>query len=132
MRRSLDWKRHPLLAVAAVALGGLLAWAAGGAVAAAAVLVLMVLLMQRLGWLRAPRPARTLCVRVPPDFEYERVFAGLFRRCTDEADLVDVQPRGPCTDLQYAVRLKKGETAENLRGGLQGLIEEYRSGSGGT
>ena len=58
MRRSLDWRRHPLLVASVVVLTGVLE--VGGAVAAAAL--------------------------VPEGLEYEEALAPVFRHCTQQAD----------------------------------------------
>jgi hypothetical protein len=130
VRRSLDWKRHWLLAAALAAAAGVLVLEVGEAFVAAAVLALALLLMSRLGWLRGRRRAQTVCLRVPPDFEYEHVLDGVFRPYAEEADLVEVHSPGPCIDLQYAVRLRRGRSADGLLDSLEGLVVEARPAPG--
>jgi len=132
MRRSLDWKRHWLLAASAAALTGVLALELGGAVAAAALLAMLLLVMDRFNWLRGTRTARTLSIRVPGDFEYEHAFDHLFGHCTEEADLIGIHCPGSGTDLLYSVRLKRGRSAQGLLRSIEGVIEDRRASPGGS
>jgi hypothetical protein len=133
MRRSLDWKRHPLLVASAAVLAGVLVLEAGRAVAAAALPALAVLLMDRFGRLRTRRPAQAICVRVPQDFDYEEAFDPCFRRCTLGADLTDIHSPAPGagTDLLYTVRLKQGESVGGLMRDIEGAIAGRRDGQDG-
>ena len=130
MRRSLDWKRHPLLVASAVVLTGVLVLEVGGAVAAAALLALAVLLMDRFGWLRVRRLAQEMSIRVSDGFEYEKAFAAVFRHCTLEAELTDLSRPSPGAgaDLLHSVGLKRGESVEDLMRGIDGVIESRRDG----
>jgi hypothetical protein len=125
MRRSLDWKRHPLLVASAAVLAGVLVLEAGRAVAAAALPALAVLLMDRFGRLRTRRPAQAICVRVPQDFDYEEAFDPCFRRC------IHSPAPGAGTDLLYTVRLKQGESVGGLMRDIEGAIAGRRDGQDG-
>ena len=130
MRRSLDWRRHPLLVASIVVLTGVLVLEVGGAVAAAALLALLVLLMDRFGWLRARRPAQEISIRVPEGFEYEQALAPVFRHCTQQADLTDLGRTSPGagTELLYTVRLKRGESIDGLMGDIEDAVTSRRDG----
>jgi hypothetical protein len=54
----------------------------------------------------------------------------LFIRHTVEADLVGIHAPGPCIDLEYDVRRKRGRSTEGLLGGLQIRIDDDRTGVG--
>lgn len=131
MRRSLDWKRHPLLAASAILLSGVLVLKVGGGVAAAVLLALLVLLMDRFGWLQARRPAQEISIRVPEGFEYEQALTPVFRDCTEHADLTDLGR--PCpgagTELLYTVRLRRGESIESLMRGIEEMVNSRRDGA---
>lgn len=132
MKRSLDRRRHPLLLAALLAVGAVAAVQVAGAAATTAFLALTLLALGRLGRRRARRPAERVCVRVPAGFEYERALDDLFARCAEEADLVGIHAPGPCFDLEYDVRLKRGQSVEKLLGGFCGRIDDHPAGAGGS
>jgi len=100
--------------------------------AAAALLALAVLPMDRFGWLRTRRPAQEIAIRVPDDFEYEEALGPIFRHCTQKADLTDLGRPAPGagTDLLYAVRLRRGESVEDLMRDIEEVVAGRRHGRG--
>lgn len=129
MRRSLDWKRHPLLSAAALPAFGVLVLKVGWATGAAA---LLVLLLDRVGLLPPRRPAQEIAVRMPDRFDCGRAFAPLFRGRVAPVDLADVrQPRlGGGAALLYAVRLRRGKTVERLEERIEHAIAAGRPETG--
>lgn len=132
MKRSLDWRRHPLLMTCLAAVAVVAAVEVAGAAAAVAALALVVVGLGRLGRRRVPRPPERVCVRVPAGFEYEHAFDDLFARDTDEFDLVGIHAPGPCIDLEYDLRRKRGRSTEELLGRLQARIELGHAEAGGS
>jgi hypothetical protein len=133
MKRSLDWRRHPLLVAGLAAAGAVAALEVAGAVAAAAALLaLVVLAVGRLGWWPAPRPTQTVCVEVPLSFDYEHGFDDVFRCCAQRAELVGVHSHGPCLELEHSVRLRRGRSPEGLLQDIRGVVDERRAVPGGS
>lgn len=131
MKRCLDWRRHPLLAAGLATAGVVVTLEVAGAAAAAALLALAVLAMGRLGWWPALRPAQTVCVEVPPGFDYEHAFDHVFGCCAQGAELVGIHSHGPCLALEYRVRLKRGRSPEGLLEGIRGVVGDRRAVPGG-
>lgn len=123
MKRSLDWRRHPLLVALLGAVGAVVALEVAGAAAACAILALVVVTLARLGRWRTPRPVERVCVRVPAGFPYDHAFDDLFARCAAEANLVGIHAPGSCIDLEYDVRLRRGRSSGQLLDGLRGCID---------
>ena len=127
MKPSLDWRRHPLLVTGLAAAGAVVALEVAGAAAATAPLALVVLAVGRLGWWPAPRPVQTVCVELPPSFDYEHAFDDVFRCCAQGAELVGVHLHGPCLELEYSVRLRRGRSSEGLLQDIRGVVDERRA-----
>jgi len=104
MRRSLDWRRHPLLVASVVVLTGVLVLEVGGAVTAAAL--------------------------VPEGLEYEEALAPVFRHCTQQADLTDLGRPSPGagTELLDTVRLKRGESIDGLMRSIEEAVAGHPDG----
>lgn len=127
MGRSLDRRRHPLLVVALAAVGAVVVIEVAGAAAAAALLALLVLAMGRPGRWPARRPARTVCVQIPPGFDREHAFDGVFGSCAQAAELVGIPSREAGLELQDNARLQRGRSAEGLAAGMRGVVDEGRA-----